>query len=125
MFQARWAAQSVSPASLSANLGAVADRRWVVEQCLQRTADSEASQKAVLQSALEETSRHCGPSPPGSVAEASGAAAAEGGAGSEEAREEGGKEEGDKEEALWWQCARLRVLQHLERLDTLCAMFEG
>ena len=120
IYRARWASQSVSFASVSSNLGAVTDRRWVVEQCLQRTADDEASQRAVLQSALEETGRHCALHARGSVAGASNAAAAavvaEGGAEPVELQEE---------EALWWQCTRLRVLQHFERLDTLCAMFDG
>ena len=120
VYRARWAHQPMSPASISANLGGVTDRRWVIEQYLDRAADTEAFQRVVLQSALEETGTqyalHSVESPTDGT---------EGVAGEEGRGGVAGTEVELRDDALWWLCKRLCVLQHIERLNTLCAMYDG
>lgn len=53
--RAAWEQQDVSDRSLRENWTAIWDRRWAVASCLERTADFESGQRALLEAALLET----------------------------------------------------------------------
>lgn len=113
--RARWLAEPVTLRTLQVDLALVTDRRWAVEQLLQRTAQDEATQRMLLSMALEEIDRcHSSLAPSMGDAAPAGAAAAEADFSS-----------AGEGEALWWLCKRLQALQRLDRLDTLCAMLDG
>ena len=114
--QARWVAEPVSLRSLQTDLAQVSDRRWAVEQLVQRTAHDEATQRALLKMALDEIASHLSAtSPPATDAAAFEASAAQGSP----------AVEAEREERLWWLCRRLQALQRLDRLDTLLAVLDG
>ena len=114
--RAQWLAESVTLQSVQAHLAHVADRRWALEQLLQRTSLNEATQRALLSTALDEIHRHFS-----SPAPSMGATA--------QSRDHAGEAPSVwtavDADGFWWLCKRLQVLQRLDRLDTLCAVFDG
>ena len=117
VYRARWLAEPVSLRGLQTDLSQVSDRRWALDQLVQRTAPDEATQRGLLQAALIATAgRYSAVSLAEAGADAPEAAAAEGS--SDSAVEDG-------EDGQWWLCTRLEALQRLDRLDTLLALFDG
>jgi hypothetical protein len=114
--RARWLAEPVSLRGLQTDLAQVCNRRWAVEQLLQRTARDEATQRVILQTVLDEVAGHDNAVSP----------AGAGAANPEAPAAEGSCEPGvDAEDRMWWLCRRLEALQRLDRLDTLLALFDG
>ncbi len=95
------------------------EQRRQVQECLQRTEQTAAAQQELLEQGLRLTAGALGlqqqspggGSPPDSSSDS--AAAASGGAG------------GHGEQRRWWLAARLRLLQHQERLATQLALYNG
>lgn len=58
VYRARWAAAPVSKVNIADNLARMADRKWVVRECLTRAAADYESQRALLNYGLKETSKH-------------------------------------------------------------------
>ena len=114
--RAQWLAESVSLQSVQDHLGQVADRRWALEQLVQRTSPDEATQRTLLRTALEDIDAHCSSSAPARGEDAQSEAPA-GVLPSAWTADDG--------DGFWWLCKRLQVLQRLDRLDTLCAVFDG
>lgn len=124
VLQARFRAQPLSVASLRANLDGLSDRRWAVEAAMERAADTAAEQREVLRWLLEETGAHCARGTGRPDVEVAGTAAA-GPDGSADAASHSGDSSEAGADRLWWLSARLSVLRHLDRLETLCAMHDG
>ena len=114
--RAQWLAEPVTMQSVQAHLSQAADRRWALEQLLQRTSADETTQRTLLRTALEEIDRHCSLYAPAMGDDAQSEAPG-GGAPSAWTADNG--------DGFWWLCKRLQVLQRLDRLDTLCAVFDG
>ena len=96
------------------------DARWVVEQCLQRVQASADAQRRVLELALTLSGA------------ALGLPDSAGGDEGDSSRSRSGSEgaplpppAASDAERAWWEGARLRVLQHLDRLDTAVALAKG
>ncbi len=114
--QAQWLAEPVTLQSVQAHLAHVADRRWALEQLLHRTSSDEATQRTLLRTALDEIDCHCSSSAP--ALDETAQSEAPGG----DLLSAWTADDGD---GFWWLCKRLQVLQRLDRLDTLCAVFDG
>ncbi len=114
--RAQWLAEPVTLQSVQAQLAHVADRCWALEQLLHRTSSDEATQRTLLRTALDEIDRHRSSSAPtmGETAQSEAPAG--------EVPSAWTAVDGD---GFWWLCKRLQVLQRLDRLDTLCAVFDG
>lgn len=56
--RAQWSRQDVNERSIREYWGAINDRVWATEDCLDRLASSAIGQKKLLLSGLEETQRH-------------------------------------------------------------------
>ena len=88
-----------------------------MERCLECLEETAAAQQAALERALHLTANAM------ELAQQSAAAAGglPGGSDSSSAAASGGGEAAD----WWWRAARLRALQHMERLDTTLALHNG
>ena len=90
------------------------DAQERVEQCLERVEPTASAQREALQEALQLTAAALGEpqqSPEADAAPASPSGSATAGP--------------DAERRRWFRAARLRLLQHLERLDTALALNNG
>lgn len=86
-----------------------------VQQALDHICSSEEAQRQALQRALDLTSPALGGQ--GADGGSSGSTA--------DGHAAGGAIAADEERRRWWLAARLRVLQHIERLDTTLALHGG
>lgn len=86
-----------------------ADGREVLSRCIEAVETSEDAQRDLLRLGLQATEAGRPDSDVGAGA---------GGPG-------GGNREGGGSDQQWWRWQRLLVLQHLERLDTVLALYKG
>ena len=90
------------------------ERRQQVERCLDGVEQTAAAQQEALERGLQLTAETVGPT---GRHPANGAASDSSSSGS-------GSGEGE-ERRRWWRTARLRLLQHQERLPTVLALHNG
>ena len=57
--RSQWLADPASRRAVPGHLEDIADRVWVVQQCLAHTAEDCATQQALLQYGLQVTAEHC------------------------------------------------------------------
>lgn len=59
--RSQWLADASSRRAVPGHLETIADRVWVVQQCLAQTAEEHATQQGLLQYGLQVTAEHCHP----------------------------------------------------------------
>ena len=57
--RSQWLSEASSAFTLPGQLASIADRVWVVQQCLTHTASDSATQQGLLQYGLQITAEHC------------------------------------------------------------------
>ncbi|KAG2491906.1 hypothetical protein HYH03_009857 [Edaphochlamys debaryana] len=126
VYRARWAGRPVDAANIADNLAKMADRRWVVAECLRRVSADYEGQRKLINYGLRETARQAKPpvaddTDAASASTAAGFPPTPGGAPATPGGAPGGSGYSSPEAAAGWWLQRLALWRHSDRLEALYA----